>query len=255
MIKNKNIFIVTLVLLTLVFSFNTAQGAWFTFKAKVKLGSINIFSPQKYQTIDDWLCSGATSCAGTPTKVEYTGEEAIWSSVAGSPFNAGFSTSSVPLAFSLYGTNVYLASGQVKQDTETGLWWSDIMVIVPVATAVATSTTNQFTLVGQSNPPGTGGYGDGTRPNTGTGNAVSFCDALNSIRFGGYVDWYLPTQKQLMQAYIDGSANNLPNPGYSFWSSTEYYNNTAFAWYVFLNYGNTDLLTKTTSYYVRCVRS
>ena len=46
----------------------------------------------------------------------------------------------------------------------------------------------------------------------------------------------------------------LPNPGYNFWSSTENYNNTANAWNVNLNNGNTNNNTKTNSYNVRCVR-
>lgn len=243
MMKNKSILIATLVLLMLIFSFDMAEAAWFTFKAKTKLGSIDMFSPQKYQTIDDWVCSNATSCAGP--QVEYTAEEGVWTSVAGSPFNAGFATSSTPLVYSPFGTNVYLASGQVKQDARTGLWWSDAASTGAV-TAVATSTTNIFTLAGSA------GYGDGTRP-TG-GNAIGFCDALNAINFAGHNDWYLPTQKQMMQAYIDGSANNLPNPGNAFWSSTEYYSSAAGAWYVALRYGYTGNNTKPNSYYVRCVR-
>ena len=107
--------------------------------------------------------------------------------------------------------------------------------------AAASTTDNQFTLTA-----------DGARP-TG-GNAIGFCNALNTANFGGRNDWYLPTQKQLQQAYIYGSASNLHNPGYNFWSSTAHYSNAAYAWYVNLYYGYTYNNTKVTSYYVRCVR-
>lgn len=105
----------------------------------------------------------------------------------------------------------------------------------------ATTTSNSFTLTA-----------DGSRP-TG-GNAIGFCGALNSANFGGYNNWYLPTQKQLQQAYIDGSANNLDRPGYNFWSSSEKSWDPTNAWNVNLNNGNTNNNIKTNLYYVRCVR-
>jgi len=105
----------------------------------------------------------------------------------------------------------------------------------------ATTTTNSFTW-----------QGVGVRP-TG-GDAIGFCDALNTANFAGNNDWYLPTQKELQQVYIDGSANNLSRPGYYFWSSTESYSNSATAWRVALNFGYTNTNTKTNRYNVRCVR-
>ena len=194
-------------------------------KSKVILLANIWFGNQKYQTKDDWVNSGGT--VG-----EYTAEEAAWSAVAGSPFS-GYDS----INYAGTGGDLDLISGAVKQDGRTGLWWSDIMAVG----AVASTTDNQFTLTA-----------DGARP-TG-GNAIGFCGALNTANFGGRNDWYLPTQKQLMQAYIDGSANNLSNPGYYFWSSTEYYSNAAYAWYVYLNYGYTYYDTKVNRYYVRCTR-
>ena len=184
-----------------------------------------MFTNQKNQTRDDWVNSGGTTG-------EYTGEEATWVTVTGSPF-AGYDS----INYAGSGGDLDLFSGAVKQDTRTGLWWSDISAVA----GVASSTSNVF-----------GAATDGTRP-TG-GNAIGFCDALNTANFAGHNDWYLPTQKQLMQAYIDGSANNLANPGYSFWSSTEHYNLTAFAWNTYLYLGYTGYSTKVTSYYVRCIR-
>lgn len=192
----------------------------------VSTSSVNMFVNQEFQTKDDWVNSGGTTG-------EYTAEEATWTTVSGSPF-AGYGS----INYAGSGGDLDLYSGTVKQDTRTGLWWSDISAVG----ASASSTGNVFTL-----------SADGSRP-TG-GFAVGFCDALNTANFAGYADWYLPTQKQLMQAYVNGSANNLPNPGNYFWSSTEHYGSTAVAWLVYLGFGFTDANTKVTSNYVRCVRS
>jgi hypothetical protein len=83
---------------------------------------------QKFQTIDDWLNSGGTSN-------EYTREETTWSAVPGSPF-ADYNTLNY-----LGGTNLY--SGEVKQDSRTGLWWSDIMA---VSTTASTTSKAIFSL-------------------------------------------------------------------------------------------------------------
>jgi hypothetical protein len=65
--------------------------------------------------------------------------------------------------------------------------------------------------------------------------------------------WRLPTQKELMQAYIDGSYFNLTQPSDLFWSAAEY--SSTLAWFVPLNVGNTNLTNKSTSStQVRCVR-
>ncbi|MDO8592695.1 MAG: DUF1566 domain-containing protein [bacterium] len=200
--------------------FGSTQANW-----TLQTGAYDPWTNQKNQTKDDWVNSGGTTG-------EYTGEEATWSAVSGSPF-AGYDG----IDYTIDSNIVDLKSGIITQDTRTGLWWSDIMALG----ATATTTTNIFTLTA-----------DGSRP-TG-GNAIGFCDALNSANFASHNDWYLPTQKELQQAYIDGSANNLPNPGYTFWSSTETYLTTATAWFVNLPNGPTFSSPKTTSYYVRCVR-
>ena len=80
------------------------------------------------------------------------------------------------------------------------------------------------------------------------------CEALGD---GG---WRLPYQKELMQAYINGSSkssvSNLSSTGYYFWSSTTTSNNTHYAWYVYLTYGTTNGSVKpnVASYRSRCVR-
>jgi hypothetical protein len=150
---------------------------------------------------------------------KYTAEDSTWISASGSPFST---------------TGTTLNSGTVKVDLATGLWWSD---------RSASTMNDNFTLTPDNN--------------TGTpvgGSAVNFCNALDTANFGGHNDWYLPTQKQLMQAYIDGSNYNLPNTGNSFWSSTEYYSLPAYAWGVFLFNGNSNGNTKVALTYARCVR-
>lgn len=219
------------------FLFATAGTVIFKSGTVLKSGVViktDFWKNQKFQTIDDWLNSGGT--AG-----EYTGEEVAWSAVSGSPFSNYAS-----INFSADGGFLDLYSGEVKQDSRTGLWWSDITAIDGGGTA--STTSNSFVLGVEA----TVGDGDGTRP-TG-GNAIGFCSALNTANFGGYNDWYLPTQKELQQAYIDGSANNLARPNYSFWSSTESYSSTADAWYVTLYNGYAPSSNKTNKYYVRCVR-
>ena len=70
--------------------------------------------------------------------------------------------------------------------------------------------------------------------------------------------WSLPHQKQLMQAYIDGSYGNLEASGVGryYWSATTRSDGAAAAWYTNLSNGYTDPFdgAKTGSYYVRCVR-
>ncbi len=194
----------------------------------------SMFTNQQYQTIDDWLNSGGTSG-------EYISEEATWTT-ATTTFSGA---SSIDYATTSDNTVriLDLASNTVKIDDRTGLWWTDAASYDGLT--APTTTENYFTLTA-----------DGSRP-TG-GSAIGFCNALNTYNsndgFGGYTDWYLPTQKELMQAYIDGAANNLPNPGYYFWSSTQYYNDAAYAWRVTLSYGSAYTNTKATRAYVRCVR-
>ena len=79
------------------------------------------------------------------------------------------------------------------------------------------------------------------------------CDALGS-------GWRLPYQKELMQAYINGSSkasvSYLSSTTSSYWSATTYSSLTYSGWSVYLSYGSTNGYTKTnsTGYWVRCVR-
>ena len=68
--------------------------------------------------------------------------------------------------------------------------------------------------------------------------------------------WYLPHQKQLMQAYIDGSYGNLEFSGSSdnYWSATTVSDYTGNAWNVNLSNGYADFNAKLGPARVRCVR-
>jgi hypothetical protein len=147
----------------------------------------------------------------------YTAEEASWSDVG---------------TYALGSTG--LSSGLVRLDGRTGLKWS--------ASSTATNITNSFTL-----------SADGARP-TG-GNAIAFCNGLNSASFGGKTNWYLPTQAELMQAYIDGiySQNTSFGTTNYFWSSSEVSDYSAYAWRVYLYSGYTRDVNKTSDGAVRCV--
>lgn len=130
-----------------------------------------------------------------------------------------------------------------------------------VVTTIAPGTSLVTTATGSPTATGTltkaSGTGDATitfsaLPNGATNVAVGNKTAklLCSDRGNG---WRLPTQKELMQAYIDGSYFNLTNPSNNFWSATEY--NSTDAWNVVLNAGYTYASSKSTfSNYVRCVR-
>ena len=69
-----------------------------------------------------------------------------------------------------------------------------------------------------------------------------------------HAGWSLPHQKQLMQAYIDGSWGNLEGVNRHYWSATTFSDGTTYAWGTNLSLGYTHLTAKTSSYYVRCVR-
>lgn len=87
--------------------------------------------------------------------------------------------------------------------------------------------------------------------------SISLCEGLNT---GGYSDWRLPTQKELLQAYTNGlwhlkdsSKLNLAQFTY-YWSSSTRSTNTGEAWSAWLNEMMANYLDKTTSLRLLCVR-
>ena len=200
------------------------------------------YSLQKNQVYDDLNCANndgeaSTTCAAGDA--EYTGEESQWSS------------STDP---ALAGTLV--ATGKVYRDLRTGLYWADSYDTVSNNNTPDT-LTNSFTI-------GTGCTDADI--NNGTclqdnyqvkGNAIQYCLNLSLDATGDgtdETDWYLPSQKELMQAYLDGANNNFPHANYWYGSSTEYYSITGNAWSIGPYYGITDYVAESNGHYVRCVR-
>jgi len=158
-----------------------------------------------------------------------TGEESTWTNTAGT------------------------ATTGVWKDGRTGLYWS----------ASQGSKTNIFPdtdhttcdYFNQTLYPTRGAYpGD----DADCGVAINACGTLDLAAGGtSSTDWYLPSQKELQQAYTDGIYNQTNTTFVStsiFWSSTEKSNGATYAWIVRLYYGYTDGSAKTSSNDVRCVR-
>lgn len=125
-----------------------------------------------------------------------------------------------------------------KKDPATGLVWS-----------VNMDSANPHTWFWANNcyEPGTpenpdGGEG-GTACDANGDNACKCVKKPDGSKVGceqlGDGLWRTPTQKELMQGYVDGSWRNLSSAGYSYWSSTTYSGSTQNGWAVYLNYGST----------------
>ena len=176
------------------------------------------FSPEQYVQYDDAHAS------------DYTGEESTW-----------IKTSSAS------GANVY-------QDTRTGLYWSSsIGSYTNSFSSPSTGKCDFFSATPRSS------YGtSGTDPDC--GNAINACAVLSLSSKDGQsadTDWYLPSQKELDGAYLDGiynqTSSSFTTTSY-FWSSTEYSGNSTSAWRETLSNGYANYANKTNSNAVRCVR-
>lgn len=125
-------------------------------------------------------------------------------------------------------------------DPVTGLTWS--MLLYRTGTTIGFSSSLNTTFSWGATHANNIGI---TAPVAGDRTAVQLCaDQGNG--------WRLPTQKELMQAYIDGSYWNLTQPANYFWSATE--TSATNAWSVGLNSGYTYYASKTGAYQLRCVR-
>jgi len=87
-----------------------------------------------------------------------------------------------------------------------------------------------------------------TLPTTGA-TTTTGCAAYDSAS-----GWRLPTQKELMMSYIDGSWASLSNASYYYWSSTTYSYGVYQAWYTSQYYGATNSNNKVNGTSARCVR-
>jgi len=136
-------------------------------------------------------------------------------------------------------------AGADAKDNSTGLIWS-----LPCNGDGCASFSNSA--------PGAYSWDNSATPGSpsgATGNNSKTASELCSNQTG----WSLPHQKQLMQAYIDGSwdknlGTGLEGVNRSYWSATTSSATTTLAWYTFLSFGTTYTNSKTSAYYVRCVR-
>ncbi|GAI15326.1 unnamed protein product, partial [marine sediment metagenome] len=157
------------------------------------------FPNQEHQRYDDWNCANnnaeasSTCDAGDP---EYVGEEAIWSSSTDSSLDGAL-----------------VVSGKVYKDERNGLYWSDAYDSTSGGGS-PNFLTNQFGTTTEQCGSDEAIINGTCDPCTWTtkGAAIAFCCDLSLDSNGDgtdETDWRLPTQKELMQAYIDGAANNL----------------------------------------------
>lgn len=133
---------------------------------------------------------------------------------------------------------------QARMDTNTGLIWSK-----RIDSSKNWFWANNCAQPGSAENPGAcSSNGDpGCLCVKLTDPDKTGCEALGA-------GWRLPYQKELMMAYIDGSAQYLPDSAATHWSSTTYTTFTERAWYTHLSGGNTYYDTKSNTASVRCVR-
>ena len=131
-------------------------------------------------------------------------------------------------------------AGADAKDDSTGLVWS-----LPCNGVGCTSFSDAS--------PATYSW-DNSATNNNSNTASQLCSTAlkdDGITIAG---WNLPHQKQLMQAYIDGSFGNLETgAGRYYWSATTVSNAIASTWLINLSGGYSITTTKPASYYVRCV--
>lgn len=219
------------------------------------------------QAYDDVKCSGNngesnSACAASTD--EYVGEEGTWtlSSSGGSAVSVTDNA-----------VTVTITSNKVYRDNRTLLYWSD---------RSATTIDNEFAYVNaddRSSPTGNScnfnststanAYCDNQDPlaaytEDNDVSAAEFClnlslDADNADgdsdgTTGTETDWRLPTQKEAMTAYANGSENNMPSAAALMWTSTEFATSASSAWQVNLGTGAAAGAVKNTLANVSCVR-
>lgn len=142
------------------------------------------------------------------------------------------------------------SSPEVWKDKRTGLYWSPDQG----------SMTNNFTI-SSCTFFSTSMKGDYSGGETGCGNAINACALLELDANGDgtkETNWYLPTQAEQLQAYLDG-IYLATNPNWAtqsaFWASTENQYSGVYAWATALYQGYSNYSSKTGSSNVRCVRS
>lgn len=186
-------------------------------------------------------------------------------------------TGGTPASVTANGSTVTLESTRVMQDDRTGLIWTDSSnggvhnnftwvagddPVNPTGNSCnfnAAGDANEWCNVSNFSTPDYYNPANNTQPGDQAKTGVSaseFCLNLAADDGSGVqTDWRVPTQRELMTAYLDGSEENLPNAARTFWSSSEHVYNKTVAWRVNLHDGYANYTTKTnTGHYVRCVR-
>ena len=161
---------------------------------------------------------------GTSEEEDYQGDESEWSDMS-------------------------VGEQKVWKDERTGVYWSSHQGTM----------SNDFTMAScdyfTSTPRSSYGGLD-----TDCGLAINYCANLD---FAGRTNWYLPSQTELMQAYIDGMYNQAGitlaeaatfTTDETYWSSSEVSYDSTNAWAVFLRDGVTfDFIKAYANVGVRCV--
>ncbi len=135
------------------------------------------------------------------------------------------------------GYNASIQHGLIAapSDQSTGIKWYNgtYLITNAIGTAIGTGASNTALIISVQ---GSGSY------------AASICTALT---LGGYTDWYLPSEDELNELYI----NRAVIGGFAsvyYWSSTEA--NSTEAWVQYFPNGGQGYANKGPSNYVRAVR-
>jgi hypothetical protein len=193
------------------------------------------FSLQQYVEFDDYegTVEGDID-PGFPLD-DYEGEESEW-------------TNTLPLAGGV----------EVWKDERTGLYWSHYLG--DYSNVFPDQNHSDCDFFDESLHATRGDYScSGPDCDTDCGNAINACAQLSLDADGDGIDetnWYLPTQKELQQAYLDGIFNqagsSFTTTNY-FWSSSEVSVSSVYAWIVNLADGNASNDHKAMDFAVRCV--
>lgn len=219
------------------------------------------------QAYDDVKCTnnnGELNAACASDQAEYTGEEGAWTLTSSGGTAASVTDNSV---------TVTITSNKVYRDNRTLLYWSD---------RSSTTIDNEFAYVNaddRTSPTGNScNFNSSSTANSFCDNqdplagytedddvsAAEFClnlslDADNADgdsdgTTGAETNWRLPTQKEAMLAYANGSENNLPTAAALMWTSTELGSSASSAWQINLGTGAAATAVKNTTANVSCVR-
>ena len=143
---------------------------------------------------------------------------------------------------STHGNNTGLYFEVAPVGTEVQRTWAESSfqtteVVGADGVLIGTGAANTANIIAQGNT-------------TAATSAAKYCDDLT---YGGFVDWFLPSKHELTHLYDNRVALNTGFSSAAYWSSTE--TNASTAWPQNLSTGAQTSANKSTSSYVRAVRS